>query len=337
MDTEPCDRAAIVKEEIEQFHRWCGWRQRKTLRNLCIAPSSYYRWRSGRRETDLSPRAPSAHAILPSERRAVIDYALRYPNLRHRELAWRMIDEDVAYLSPSTVYRILAEEGLIRQRQDEERRAEEKGDRPTSPNERWQVDIRYVKVENRKYYLLVFIDEYSRYIPHHALLRFMDGGSVALQAQAAFDNLQEDKKPIIQSDNGSCFISWDFARVLKACDVGHHRIYPYCPEQNGVVERVNRTIGEELEEHHYDDYGSAKDIIAGIINWYNHKRLHSAIGFVTPADKHYGRAEQIIKERLRKLERARALRRLAHQQGKSEHYDEEKPPTKNLLYLSHFV
>lgn len=318
MDKSSSARAAIVKQEIEHFRRWCGWPQRTTLGKLGIAASSYYRWRVMDEGDVTTHRVPSAHTLLPSERRAVIEYALRNPNLRHRELAWRMIDEDVAYVSPSTVYRILVDEGLIRQRyRDEDRRTEDAvGDKPTRPNERWQVDIRYVKVEGRNHYLLVFIDEYSRFIPHYALLRFMDGRTVALEAQAALDTLPGGVKPIIQSDNGSCFVSRDFARVLKACDVGHHRIYPHCPEQNGLIERVNRTIGEELEEHTYDDYGSARDVITGIINWYNHKRLHSAIGFVTPADKHHGRAEQIIKERQIKIERARAQRRKIRQHMK---------------------
>jgi transposase InsO family protein len=271
-----------------------------------------------------------------------------------------MIDADIAYVSPTTVYRILAEEGLIRQRTREERRSKGKGEKPTSPNERWQVDIRYVKVEGRDHYLLVFIDEYSRYIPHYELLKFMNGDTVALEAQTVLDRLEGDQKPTIQSDNGSCFISHNFARVLKACGVGHHRIYPHCPEQNGIIERVNRTIGEKLEEHVYDDYGSARDVITGIVNWYNHKHLHSAIGFVTPADKHHGRAEKIIKERQKKLERARELRRTLHQkeimykkknslkkvpvvkeESKSiedqRNVHEAKPPTKNMLDLSHFV
>ena len=314
MDKDFSSRAEIVKHEIEQFRRWCGWPRSTILEKLGIASSSYYRWRDARDEATEPQKASSANAILASERQAIVAYALKHPNLRHRELAWKMIDEDIAYVSPSSVYRILVEENLInRHEHREEPQIEGRGDKPTSPNERWQVDIRYVKVASRDHYLLVFIDEYSRYIPHYELLRFMDGGTVALEAQKVFDTLKEEKKPIIQSDNGSCFISQDFARVLKRCGVGHHRIYPHCPEQNGLIERANRTIGEELEQYTYDDYSSAKDVITGIINWYNHKRLHSAIGFVTPADKHNGRAEQIIKERQRKLERARELRRTLNQ------------------------
>ena len=59
-------------------------------------------------------------------------YALKHPGIRHRELAWRMVDEEVAYLSPSTVYRILKVENLVcpwRRRNKRTREEEEKAKR----------------------------------------------------------------------------------------------------------------------------------------------------------------------------------------------------------------
>jgi len=53
------------------------------------------------------------YEALAEEKQAVLDYARRHPELRHRELAWRMVDEDVACLSASTVYRILKEANLV--------------------------------------------------------------------------------------------------------------------------------------------------------------------------------------------------------------------------------
>ena len=58
-------------------------------------------------------RPVQACEALEAEKEAVRGYACRHTELRHRELAWRMIDEDVAYLSPSTVYRILRESNLV--------------------------------------------------------------------------------------------------------------------------------------------------------------------------------------------------------------------------------
>ena len=75
----------------------------------------------------------------------------------------------------------------------------------------------YVKIRGRFFYLIIFIDEYSRYIVHHNLLAAMDADSVSLEAQAAIDKLRKDSiaEPVIQSDNGSSFIAMEFRMVLK--------------------------------------------------------------------------------------------------------------------------
>ncbi len=103
---------------VEQTKTRSEWPARQTLRALGIPPSSYYRWLRqeawAREAKDGSPPRPvQAYEALEEEQQAVRDYACRHTELRHRELAWRMIDEDVAYVSPSTVYRILREANLV--------------------------------------------------------------------------------------------------------------------------------------------------------------------------------------------------------------------------------
>jgi putative transposase len=82
-----------VREEVEQARRRSGWPAKKTLAALGIPRRTYYRWL----KEEAWARA------LPEEKAAVLDYARRHPELRRRELAWRMVDEDVVYLSVSTV------------------------------------------------------------------------------------------------------------------------------------------------------------------------------------------------------------------------------------------
>ncbi len=75
------------------------------------SPASYYRWRKeaaqGKTPAAEPPRLVQAYEATDEEKRAVRAYALKHPGIRHRELAWRMVDEEVVCLSPSTVYRIL--------------------------------------------------------------------------------------------------------------------------------------------------------------------------------------------------------------------------------------
>jgi hypothetical protein len=75
---------------------------------LGIPRRTYYRWLKEEAWARTLPEGPvrpvQPYEALPEEKQAVVAYALKHPELRHRELAWRMVDEDVACLSPSTVY-----------------------------------------------------------------------------------------------------------------------------------------------------------------------------------------------------------------------------------------
>ena len=168
-----------VHEEVKRTRERSGWPVGRTLCGLGVSRTTYYRWlrrRRGRRPGRRSRRKPvQPYEALPEEKAVVKEYALKHPELRHRELAWRMVDEDVAYLGASTVYRILREAKLVcpwRRRSKRRREEEEKASRP---NQIWATDIKYVWVGGRDYFLVCFLDEYSRYIVHHELLWGMDG------------------------------------------------------------------------------------------------------------------------------------------------------------------
>jgi hypothetical protein len=87
------------------------------LKQLGVSPASYYRWRAAAQRARALPPDPArpvqVYEATKEEKRAVRSYAVKHPGIRHRELAWRMVDEDVACLSPSTVYRILKVENLV--------------------------------------------------------------------------------------------------------------------------------------------------------------------------------------------------------------------------------
>ena len=81
------------------------------------------------------------YEALSAEKRAVLAYARKRPELRHRELAWRMIDEDVAFLSPSTVYRILKGADLVCPWRRRAKRKKAGPERATRPDQRWSTDL----------------------------------------------------------------------------------------------------------------------------------------------------------------------------------------------------
>lgn len=154
-----------------------------------------------------------AFDALPEEKQAVVKYVLSHPEIRHRELAWRMIDDDVAHLSARTVYRVLRAGELMHRQRGRTKRYREDVESASCPDEIWATELMCLKVDGVQYYWVTFIDEYSRYLVHWELLTSMDGHSISTAAQRAIETLPTDAdgnlavSPTIRSDNGSGFIA----------------------------------------------------------------------------------------------------------------------------------
>ena len=95
----PPELQKCVHEEVELAKRRSGWPARRTLAALGIARGSYYRWLREEAWAKKRPAVPSPpvspYEALSEEKQAVLAYARKHPELRHREMAWRMVDEDV--------------------------------------------------------------------------------------------------------------------------------------------------------------------------------------------------------------------------------------------------
>jgi transposase InsO family protein len=126
-------------------------------------------------------------------------------------------------------------------------------------------------------------------------------------------------RPRIISDNGPQFIAKDFKEFIRISGMTHVRTSPFYPQSNGKLERFHKTIKTECIRPGVPlSLDDARRIVEKYIEHYNNVRLHSAIGYVTPADKLNGRDQEIFKERDRKLEEARELRKQKRQQAGTE-------------------
>jgi hypothetical protein len=128
--------------------------------------------------------------------------------------------------------------------------------------------------------------------------------------------------PRIITDNGPQFIAKDFKEFIRIAGMTHVRTSPYYPQSNGKIERWHKTLkGDCIRVQVPLSPDEARRIVTDYVAHYNHVRLHSAIGYVTPNDKLLGNDPAIHAERDRKLaearERRQQLRQARHEQIES--------------------
>lgn len=284
-----------------------------------ISKGKYYKWkrRMGKANQHNS-NLPKSNWLLPWEREAIINYAkTHYAEndyfLRdgYRRLTYRMLDEDVAAVSPSSVYRILKAEGLLNQWNTVKTGSKGNGfKQPTAPHQHWHTDIKYINFRGTFLFLISVMDGYSRYIVHHEVRANMTEYDVQLTIQRAKEKYP-DERPRIISDNGGQFISKDFQQFIKFLELTHIRTSVAYPQSNGKLERFHRSIG--IECFHTNSFISIEDvreIIAKYIDYYNRVRLHSAIFYLTPEDFLLGKEKERITLREEKLDEAAINREL---------------------------
>ncbi len=302
MSRVPAETKEQVMQVVVQTKRRSQWPVYRTLAALSVPRSVYYAWRARECLQDRIGKPCRAYAVLPEERAAICQYALQFPKIGYRKLTWMM-----------TVYRVLSDADLLSRWKRSTASSGEYHFRPIAPNQQWHTDVMYVWVAARFYFLLNFIDAFSRYSVHHKLLITLDGKSVANELQAALE-ANPGTEPRFVHDHGSEFVNRDVAAVVKAHSLMDIKTRPRHPESNGIVERFNGTVRDETDDDYGDNYLQAEAIIAKLMRHYNEERLHATLGYMTPATWHRGQPDQVRDERARRIAAARAHRKTINQQ-----------------------
>ena len=286
--------------------RLAGW--------LGLGESKFYDWR--RRYGKVNEHngwIPRDHWLEAGERRAILDFYAEHPDEGYRRLTYMMLDADEASpqhvaASPATVYRVLKAAGAF-ERWNRSETSRGKGFRqPLAPHEHWHVDIAYVNVCGTFYYLISVLDGASRYVVHWEIRESMCETDVEIVLQRARE-LFPDARPRIISDNGPQFVAKDFKEFIRISGMTHVRTSPYYPQSNGKIERWHGSIKRECIRPGVPlSLDDARAMVESYVDHYNNSRLHSALGYVTPADRLAGRQDAIFAERDRKLAEARRRR-----------------------------
>jgi putative transposase len=305
----PPDTRDTVVDFVRSYVAGTELAVRWVLQRLDIEPAQYYRWTGRYGSTNLhNGRIPRDHWLTPGERQAILDYHETHPLDGYRRIAFMMIDEDVVAVSPATVYRVLRAAGRLDRWNRTPSRKGTGFVQPLAAHEHWHVDVTYINIAGTFFYLCAVLDGATRYLVHWELRTSMTSSDVETVLQRTRE-LFPKAAPRIISDNGPQFISRDFREFIRITGMTHVRTSPYYPQSNGKLERWNKTLKTTtIRPNPPRSLEEARELVRRFVHQYNHHRLHSAIGFVTPAAMLAGRAE-IWATRDRKLEAARARRR----------------------------
>ena len=286
-----------------------NYNKKELLALIGVGKSRYYNWlkREGL-PNNHNGKIPKSHWLMEEEKEMIIAYCKDKIEQGYRRLTYMMLDEDVVAVSPSTVYRLLKRAGIINRWQ---RRKALKGKgfkQPLKPHEHWHIDISYINILGTMYFFISILDGASRYIIHHELRTSMTEYDVELTIQRAKEKYPH-ARPRIISDNGSQFICRDFKEFIRKSGFTHVRTSVGYPQSNGKQERFHGTLKREaIRCQSYTDLEDARKQIAEYIEYYNTKRLHSAIYYLTPEDVLLGRTKARLKERQEKLDASREIR-----------------------------
>jgi len=151
------------------------------------------------------------------------------------------------------------------------------------PDQIWVSDITYIRLRNGFIYLAIILDVFTRSVRGWCLSRTLDQSLTLLAFQTA---LQGHTPQIHHSDQGLQYASDAYVNLLKSHQVQISMAAVGKAEENGYAERFMRTIKEEeVDLSEYYDFNDAHLQIGNFIqDVYMTKRIHSSLGYLTPAE-----------------------------------------------------
>ena len=180
------------------------------IRRIGIGRSKYYDWKNRYgKVNEHNAWIPRDFWLTDFERQAIIKYYQDNLLEGYRRLCYMMIDDDIVAVSPSSVYRVLSNAGLLKKFNGKKSKKGTGFVQPLQAHEHWHIDISYINICGTFYYMCSVLDGFSRYIVHWEIREAMKESDVEIILQRAHEKFP-DATPRIISDNGPQFISKDF-------------------------------------------------------------------------------------------------------------------------------
>jgi putative transposase len=281
----------------------------KACRALEVPASSYYRWlRPAASNPQPRPRPPLA--LSQREEAAVLTelHSERFIDLAPPEVYSILLEDERHLCSLRTMYRVLERHGEVRERRNQLRHpAPNKPELlATGPNQVWSWDITKLKGPAKwtYFYLYVVLDIYSRYAVGW-MLAHQESGELAkrlVRETMEKQGLVDGKELTLHSDRGPSMTSKTLGQLLADLSITRSLSRPYTSNDNPFSEAQFRTL--KYRPEFPDRFGSYQDAISFLRRfflWYNEAHRHGGVGYLTPAQVHYGKVDEVMERRERAL------------------------------------
>lgn len=288
---------AQLTQAVKLARERTGAPLRQILRDIGVPRASYYRYLKAAEPQKRKARVKSP-PLTPAERLSIKDAALAHPATGYKSLTWSLQNEFVAGVRSHQVLALLREEELIMRREAAVPSQMKRPAAPSFPNEVWHIDLMYLWLRNRWWYLVDILDGYSRYLVHWTLNDSLAAETVSLTVLEALERWAPDPKPAIVHDHGSQFVSKDWRAFASHHGLPSIKIRVAHPQSNGRIERLHRTHREEGLVGSGDwSQGQAVKEIARWEGQYNNLRPHSALKGLPPVVYYLGEPDAAFAQR----------------------------------------
>ena len=285
-----------------------------------VSVRTYERWvQSGAVRADGrcdAQRPAPAHKLTDAEREQVLAvcHEPRFADLPPSQIVPRLADEGVYVASESSFYRVLRAQD---EQQHRGRAARPVASEPprhvaSGPNSVWVWDITFLpcsQVAGQFFYLYAILDLWSRKIVAWEVHEHESGEWAAeLVEKAAWREHLRRRPLILHADNGAAPAAYTLKAKLETLGMRPSYSRPGVSDDNAHMEAWFRTAKyrPSYPTRGFVDIEAARAWVLKLVSWYNGEHLHSAIGFVTPSQRHTGEAPALLADRKRVYEAARA-------------------------------
>jgi transposase InsO family protein len=254
------------------------------------------------------PRGVSSGSKLPEvTKRTIVMLKQLHPDWGCQRISDELLRGPALAASAAAVARVLHEAGY----QQEERVTRPHPDKVRSferakPNQLWQTDLFtfVLKRQNRRLYLVGFLDDHSRFVVGYGLHASASTALVLEVLRAAIASYGAPEE--ILTDNGPQYVTWrgksQFSKELEQQGIRQIVSRPKHPQTLGKVERFWGTLWREcLQRAVFLDLEDARRRIGLFIDHYNFQRPHQGVDGLAPADRFFEAAPsvlQVLKERV---------------------------------------